>query len=105
MKYLKSVYVFRYDEKEHVWKKHELSRVLVSGTRQSYKLSDTLNRDANTILRVMQNPEADVMPQDVIAFEMSYGDTPPDEGCAVVVSVTRNTQGSNRVQHTKIVCK
>lgn len=105
MRYLKSVYVFRYDEKEHIWNKHELNRVLVSGTRESYKLSDTLDRDAYTVIRVMQNPLADVKPQDVIAFELSCGDAPPDEGCAVVVSVTRNTQGSSRVQHTKIICK
>lgn len=105
MKYLKSVYVFRYDEKEHKWSKSELNRVLVSGTRQSYNLSDTLDRDAYTVIRVMQNPNADVLPQDIIAFEENCGDMPPEENFGVVVSVTRNTQGSNRVQHTKIICK
>ena len=105
MKYLKSVYIFRYDEKEHIWSKREINRVLVSGTYQDYKLSDTLDRDAHIVLRVMQNPDADVMPQDVVVFDENCGDTPPEDGKCIVVSVTRNTQGSSRVQHTKIICR
>ena len=105
MKYLKSIYVFRYDEKRHKWKKTELNKVLVSGSCESYNLSDTLNRDAHMVLRVMQNPEADVLPQDVVVFDENCGDEPPESGASVVVAVTRNTQGSIRVQHTKIICK
>ena len=105
MKYLKTVYIFRYDEKNHTWKKSTLERVLISGTMQSFGLSDTLKRDAYAVLRVMQNPDADVLPQDVVAFCEECSDVPPDTGCGVVISVTRNTQGSKRVQHTKIVCR
>ena len=105
MKYLKSIYVFRYDEKGHKWEKHKLNRVLVSGSSKSCKLSDTLNRDAHIVLRVMQNPDADVFPQDVIVFDENCGDRPPEGGIGIVVSVTRNKQGSIRVQHTKIICR
>ena len=105
MKYLRSVYIFRYDEKEHTWTRHELCGVLVSGNSENYKLSDTLNRDAHIVLRVMQNPDADVMPQDVVVFDEDCGDRPPEVGGYIVLSVTRNTQGSKRVQHTKVICK
>lgn len=105
MKYLKTVYVFRYDEKTHTRKKSKLDRVLVSGTRENYSLSDTLNRDGYIVLRVLQNPDADILPGDVISLEDSPDDIPPDEVCGVVVSVKRNTLGSEKVQHTKIVCR
>lgn len=105
MKYLKTVYVFRYDEKMHTWSRRELSSVLISGTLQNYSLSDTLNRDAYCVLRVMQNTDADVLPGDVVVFEVPEGDVPPDKNRAVVVSVTKNNRGSKRVQHTKIICR
>jgi len=105
MKYLKNAYVFRYDEKTHTWKKIILERVLVSGTAQNFRLSDTLDRDAYLVLRIMQNPQADIQPQDVVAFEDDLNDIPPEENRYIVVSVTRNTQGSKRVQHAKVMCR
>lgn len=105
MKYLKTVYVHRYDEKEHIWHKSEFSRVLVSGTVNGYDLSDTLNRDTQIVLRVMGTDDADILPQDVISFEVTEGEAPPSANTAVVVSVTKNSRGSAKVRHTKIVCR
>ena len=105
MKYLKTVYVHRYSESDDAWHKKELSGVLVSGTQNSYSLSDTLNRDAHITLRVMGNADADVIPQDVISFKESDGAAPPDNDIAVVVSITKNSCGSKRVRHTKIICR
>ena len=105
MKYLKSVCVFRYDEKKHVWEKRVFEHVLVSGTQENFRLSDTLDRDAYTVLRIMRNPCADVLPQDIVVLSDKCGDVPPDAGFGVVVSVTHNTQGGRKVQHTKIICR
>ena len=105
MKHLTSVYVHRYDEKNHSWRKSELSGVLVSGTVEAFNLSDTLGRDAYITIRVMGDTDADVSPQDVISFEASDKAEPDDVGTAVVVSVTKNNRGSKTVRHTKIICK
>ncbi len=102
MRYLKTVYRYRYDEKEHIWHKCQLFNVLASGTMNNYNLSDELNRDAYIVLRIMGEDNADIKVQDVIAF--CDGKTPPKEK-AVVISVTKNSQGSKRVRHTKVVCK
>ena len=105
MKHLRTVYVHRYDEKNHTWHKTELSGVLVSGTVKAYNLSDTLKRDAGIVLRVMGDADADVLPQDVISFEASESVEPQEVGTAVVVSVTKNNRGSKAVRHTKIICR
>ena len=105
MKHLKTVYVHRYDEKNHIWHKTELSGVLVSGTVDAFSLSDTLRRDGYVSMRVMGKADADVLPQDVISFEVSDGAEPPELGAAVVVSVTKNDRGSKTVRHTKILCR
>ena len=105
MKYLKTVYRYRYDEKNHSWSVIELSNVLVSGTDKSYNLSDTLDRDAQVVLRIIGNDSADVLPQDIITYEKTESITPMDKGALVVVAVFRNSNGSPRVRHTKIICK
>ncbi len=105
MKYLKTVYRYRYDEKAHSWSVTELKCVLLSGAVESYNLSDTLNRDAQVVLRVLGDDKADVLPQDVIRTEKVENSTPTGEGALVVVAVFRNSNGSERVRHTKILCK
>lgn len=105
MRHLLTVYVHRYDEKNNIWQKHPLENVMISDTVETYSLSDTLRRDARLTLRVMGNDAADVMPQDVISFSESADKNPPDSGTAVVVSVTKNSRGSNKVRHTKIICR
>lgn len=104
MKYLKSIYVYRYDEKEHKWERRQFKNVLVSGTKDSYNLSDTLNRNAYVILRVMGDDSADILAQDVVSFCENQGNIPPDDS-VVAISVTRNSRGSECVRHTKVVCK
>ena len=104
MKGLKTIYVYRYDEKENLWCEKEFKDVFVSGTKDSYNLSDTLNRDAHVTLRVMMNGNVDILPQDVISFSKSAGGTPPEDRL-VVVEVRKNVWGSRRVRHTKIICK
>ena len=105
MKRLVTVYVHRYDEKNNVWQKHSLKNAFVSGTAESYSLSDTLRRDGKVTIRIMGDSAADVLPQDVISFQESPGTNPPDSGTQVVVSVTKNSRGSKIVRHTKIICK
>lgn len=105
MKYLKTVSLYRYDEQKNVWSKKELKNVLVSGTDKSYNLSDTLNRDAHIILRIMGDDNADVLAQDVISFDKTNEITPPDENIAVVVAVNKNALRSRRIRHTKVLCK
>lgn len=104
MRTFHTVYRYRYDENTGAWQKIELKNVLVSGTLNSYALSDTQNRDANLTLRVVSGDVIDVLPEDVIAFIGKPGDTPP-QGSAVVVSVTDNRRGGKYVRHTKILCK
>lgn len=105
MKHLLTVYVYRYDEKNNIWHKHALENVTVSGTKEAYRLSDTLSRDGQVTMRVMGNPAADVLAQDVISLCKSAGENPPDSNTLVVVSVTKNIRGSKEVHHTKIVCR
>ncbi len=105
MKYLKTVYLYRYDEKENTWCKSEIKNVLVSGSSESYNLSDTLNRDARVVLRVMGDDNADVLPQDIVSLDKTNDEKPPQNKVLVVVSVNRNSYGSKRVRHTKIICK
>lgn len=105
MKFLKTANLYRYDEKQNIWSKSELKNLLVSGSDKSYNLSDTLNRDAHIILRVMGDDDADILPQDVISFELTDEMTPPKENVAVVVSVSHNSLGSMRVRHTKVLCR
>ena len=104
MKGLKTVYLYRYNEKENSWSEKELKNVFVSGSKDSYNLSDTLNRDAHVILRVMGNANVDILPQDAISFSKSEDGTLPEDRL-VVVEVRKNIWGSRRVHHTKIVCK
>ncbi len=104
MKYLKTIYLYRYDEKENTWQKRELEKALVSGSSESYNLSDTLNRDAHVTLRIMGDDAQDVMPQDIISLENTE-EIPPKENFLVVVSVCKNSLGSKRVRHTKILCR
>lgn len=105
MKRLVTVYVHRYDEKNNIWQKHLLENAYVSGTVDSYGLSDTLHREALVTIRIMGDSRADVVPQDVISFNEVEGANPPDSGALVVVSVTKNSRGSKNVHHTKIICK
>ncbi len=105
MKYLKTVALYRYDEQKNVWSKKEIKNVLVSGTDKSYNLSDTLNRDAHITLRVMGDDNADILPQDIVSFDVINETTPPDENFAVVVAVCKNSLGSKRIRHTKVLCK
>ncbi len=105
MKLKKTVYRYRYNENTHSWSVIELCNVLLSGTRESYNLSDTLNRDANVVLRVLGDDSADVSPQDVITFERAENGTPEAFSNLVVVAVFRNSNGTKRVRHTKILCK
>lgn len=104
MKNFMTVYAYRYDEKENLWCEKELENVLVSGSKDSYNLSDTLNRDAHVTLRIMGNESVDVLPQDVISFSKSEDGTLPEDRL-VVVAVRKNYWGSRRVRHTKIICK
>lgn len=104
MKGLKTVYLYRYNEKENSWCEKELNNVFVSGSKDSYNLSDTLNRDARVTLRVMSDGNVDVLPQDVISFSKSEDGTPPEDRL-VVIEVRKNFWGSRRVRHTKIICK
>ena len=105
MKFLKEITRFRYDEKEHIWHKKELKNVLVSGSLEDFKLSDEVNRDAHILLRVMGNDDADVLSQDVIFLGVTDNEIPPEINTAVVASVKKNSYGSPRVRHTKILCK
>jgi len=105
MKYLKTVALYRYDEQKNVWSFKELKNVLVSGTGESYNLSDTLNRDAHITLRVMGDDNADILPQDIISLVKTNEITPPDRNTAVVVAVFKNSLGSKRIRHTKVLCK
>lgn len=103
MKKLKTAKVFRYDEKENLWRSWEVEGIFVTGTAESFNLSDTLDRSANLVLRVMGDTTCDVKAADKITFEPWEGTTPPD-GAHVVVSVTRNEHGIN-TSHTKILCR
>ena len=104
MKNLLTIYAYRYDEKENLWREKELKNVFVSWTKDSYNLSDTLNRDARITLRVMQDGDVDILPQDVISFTRGNQSSPP-ENSLVVIEVRKNFWGSRRVRHTKIICK
>ena len=103
MKKLKTITVYRYDEKNSVWSRRELKNVFYTGEKQAYTLSDTLNKNVNLILRVMGETACDVNPSDVIFLGTHQGETPPDDGY-VVVSVVRNEQGEI-TRHTKILCR
>lgn len=105
MKLKKTVYRYRYDERTHIWSVIELLNVLVSGSVDSYNLSDTLNRDARVVLRVLGDDEADVSPQDIITFAQAKNGIPNDNDKLVVVAVSKNSNGTKRVHHTKILCK
>lgn len=105
MKHLVTVYVHRYDEKHNIWQKHSLENAFVSGTVDSYGLSDTLRREALVTIRIMEDSMADVLPQDVISFKEVEGAKAPERDALVVVSVTKNSRGSKNVRHTKIICK
>lgn len=103
MKNLNTVTVYRYDEKNEQWCKRELNNVFYTGEKQSYNLSDTLDKNVNLILRVMGDTDCDVIPSDVICLGTHQGETPPDDRF-VVVSVVRNKHGAG-TRHTKISCK
>lgn len=103
MKNLKTVTVYRYDERRDVWNKWELKNVFYTDSADDYTLSDTLNKNANLTLRVMDDTVCDVAPSDVIFLGTHQGETPPDD-VSVVVSVVRNGHGVN-TRHTKILCR
>ena len=73
--------------------------------KENYNLSDALNRDAQVILRVMGDGNADVLPQDIISFEKTEGLSPQDKKCYTVVAVIKNSCQSNRLCHTKVLCR
>ena len=103
MRLKKTVYLKRYDEKNHIWSYKELKNVLLT-VKENYNLSDALNRDAQIILRVMGDGNADVLPQDVISFEKMDGAS-ENLKTYTVVSVIKNTSCSNRLRHTKVLCR
>ena len=102
MKRLMPITVYRYDEKENTWSKREIKNVFYT-KKESYALSDTLNKDGGLVLRVMGDTACDVNPSDVVFLGVHQGETPPDDA-RVVVSVTRNEHGAN-TRHTKILCR
>ncbi len=103
MKNLKTVTVFRYDEKTNAWSKHFVPDVFIAGSSNTYTLTDTLNKDAHLTLRVLGDIVCDVVPSDVIFLGTHQGETPPEDS-VVVVSVVRNEQGK-KTAHTKISCR
>ena len=102
MKNLKTVEVYRYDEKQNVWSKREIKGVFVTGTKDSYELSDTLSKNAKVVLRVFKDLSCDVEVGDVISLEKSDNIKPPQKSY-VVVSVVKNEHGY-KTSHTKILC-
>lgn len=103
MKNLKTIKVFRYDEKENTWSSKEIENVFITGTKESYSLSDTMDKRASQVMRVMGDLTCDVMAADRIVVMPCDATTPPDDA-ALVVSVTRNEHGTNTA-HTKILCR
>ncbi len=103
MKNLNTIRVFRYDERENLWSSHELKNVFITGTKESYTLSDTQDRQASYIMRVMGDVSCDIEVSDRIVKMPFEGDIPPEDA-VTAVSVTRNDQGI-RTSHTKILCK
>ncbi len=101
MKNLKTVYAYRYNEKEGSYTKTKIENVFVSGTNDAFSLSDTQDKNARLILRVMTEGDIDVSPEDVISFKDGEK---PEKPYSVVVSVTKNENGSKAVRHTKILC-
>ena len=104
MRFKKTVYLKRYDEKTHTWSYKELENVLAT-LKENYNLSDSLDRDAQVILRVMGDGEADVCPQDIISFEKMNEESPRDQKVYTVVAVVNNTSCSKRLRHTRVLCK
>lgn len=103
MKNLKTIKVFRYDETKCVWSVGEVKNVFITGTKESYTLSDTQDRETKQIMRVMGDVLCDIQVSDRIVVMPYEGNVPPDNA-VVVVSVTRNEHGTN-TPHTKILCK
>lgn len=103
MKNLKTIKVFRYDERENGWSEHEIENVFISGFKESYNLSDTLEKNVSQVMRVMGNAECDVKVSDRIVLMPYDGSICPDNAL-VVVSVTKNVCGEN-TSHTKILCR
>lgn len=101
MKNLKTVYAYRYNEKENLWEKSKIEKVFVSGTQSAYTLGDTQNKNARVTLRVMSEENINISPEDVISF---CDGEKPSEPFLVVVSVTKNENGSKNIRHTKILC-
>ncbi len=103
MKNLKSIKVFRYDEKENVWSQHEIKNVFIAGFKESYNLSDTMDKKVSQVMRIMGNTECDIKASDRIVL-MPYEESTPPDNALVVVSVTKNGCGEN-TSHTKILCR
>lgn len=103
MKNLKAIKVFRYDEKENLWSDHEIQNVFFAGFKESYNLSDTMDKNVSQVMRVMGNTECDIKVSDRIVVMPYDGNTSPDNAL-VVVSVTKNTYGENTA-HTKVLCR
>lgn len=103
MRNLKTIKVYRYDEKECTWSFHEIKNVFITGTDQSYNLSDTLDKNVSCIMRVMNDLTCDVCVSDRVVIAPFDDAIPPDDAL-VVVSVRRNDHGAN-THHTKILCR
>ncbi len=103
MKNLKTIKVYRYDEKECTWSFHEIKNVFITGTDQSYNLSDTLDKNVSCIMRVMKDVTCDICVSDKVVIAPCNDLTPPDDAL-VVVSVTKNEHGIY-THHTKILCR
>lgn len=105
MRFRKTVYLKRYDEKTNIWSYKELKNVLVSGNDENYNLSDALNRDAQITLRVMGDGREDILPQDIISFDEINESSPQSTKTYTVTAVCKNTLGSKRIRHTKVLLR
>lgn len=105
MRFLKTVYLKRYDEKTNIWSYKELKNVLVSGNDENYNLSDSLNRDAQITLRVMGDGREDILPQDIISFDEINESSPQSKKTYTVTAVSKNVLGSKRMRHTKVLLR
>lgn len=99
---LKTIYVYRYNQKDGTWSERTIGNVFVSGVKNGYRLDDTMNKNSSTTIRIMSDKKADIMPEDVVMFEKANGNIP--ENCAVVVSVKENF-AAKTIGHTKVILR
>ena len=105
MRFIKTVRLKRYDEKTNIWSYKELKNVLVSGDEENYNLSDALDRDAQITLRVMGDGRDDILPQDIILLDEMNEPSPRGLKEYTVTAVSKNTLGSKRIRHTKVLLR